>query len=105
MHDCRKEENKVRYVYALRESRWEFREYGERLPFEEVENYTARKIRDRLTLPMLERYCHHFGIRLLDPDFYSGDGYIIHDTGPLGSLPSGEIVKLFHDWPQHLKDG
>ena len=61
-----------RYITAHHESRWEFVEQGEPLPFEEVEQYQARRIKDRLTPEMVERYCSHFGIDLFNPDFYSG---------------------------------
>lgn len=61
-----------RYVLAHRESRWEFEEWGDPFPFEEVEQYQARRIKDRLTPEMVERYCSHFGIDLFNPDFYSG---------------------------------
>ena len=61
-----------RYIAAHHESRWEFVEQGEPLPFEEVEQYQARRIKDRLTPEMVERYCSHFGIDFLNPDFYSG---------------------------------
>ena len=53
-----------RYVLAHRESRWEFVEQGEPFPFEEVEQYQARRIKDRLTPEMVERYCSHLGIDL-----------------------------------------
>ena len=61
-----------RYIAAHHESRWEFVDQGEPLPFEEVEQYQARRIKDRLTPEMVERYCSHFGIDLFNPDFYSG---------------------------------
>lgn len=60
------------YIAAHRESRWEFVEQGEPFPFEEVEQYQARRIKDRLTPEMVERYCGHLGIALFNPDFYSG---------------------------------
>lgn len=45
---------------------------GDPFPFEEVGQYQARRIKDRLTPEMVERYCSHFGIDLFNPDFYSG---------------------------------
>lgn len=72
----------TRSVVAHKESRWEFSEDGERLPFEEVGQYQAKKIKDRLTFEMVERYCGHLGIELFDPDFYAGAGYIIHSYAP-----------------------
>ncbi|QMT39624.1 hypothetical protein H3L94_07000 [Neisseria shayeganii] len=61
-----------RYIAAHRENRWEFEEWGDPFPFEEVEQYQAQRIKDRLTPAMVERYCSHFGIDLFNPDFYSG---------------------------------
>ncbi|WP_225748574.1 hypothetical protein [Eikenella sp. Marseille-P7795] len=61
-----------RYIAAHHESRWEFEGRGDPLPFEEFEQYQARRIKDRLTPEMVERYCSHFGIDLFNPDFYSG---------------------------------
>lgn len=100
VYDWRGGEEKVRYVYAHKESRWEFREYGERFPFEETENYSAKKIRDRLTLPMMERYCRHFGIELLDPDFYVGEGYLVQNPRPIWDYGGGRTEKIQHRWPQ-----
>jgi len=82
-----------RYVLAHRESRWEFEEWGEPFPFEEVEQYQARRIKDRLTPEMVERYCGHLGIDLFNPDFYSGRACIfetqVHpDTPKLLSFPN-----------------
>ena len=61
-----------RYIAAHHESRWEFVDQGDPLPFEEIEQYQARRIKDRLTPEMVERYYSHFGIDLFNPDFYSG---------------------------------
>lgn len=71
------EEQRIRYVLAHKESRWEFEEYGQRLPFEDVEQYSAKRIKDRLTPAMLERYCAHLGIDLFNPDFYEGDAWVV----------------------------
>jgi len=72
----------ARSVVAHKESCWQFSEYGDRLPFEEVDQYQAKKIKDRLTFEMVERYCGHLGIELFDPDFYAGVGYIIQSYPP-----------------------
>ena len=82
-----------RYIAAHRESRWEFVEQGEPFPFEEVEQYQARRIKDRLTPEMVERYCGHLGIDLFNPDFYSGRACIfetqVHPDSPkLLSFPN-----------------
>lgn len=80
--DMTSEPHKIRSIIAHRESRWEWNEYGESLPYEETERYKAKKIKDRLTPEMVERYCRHLGIDLFDPDFYEGDGYMVHSYSP-----------------------
>lgn len=67
----------VRAVMAHKESRWEFDAYGEPFAVEEVERYGERRIKDRLTPEMVERYCRHLGIELFDPDFYAGPATVI----------------------------
>lgn len=67
------------------ESRWEFKTRGDPLPCEEIERYTAKRIKERLTPFMIGDYCQYFGIDLFNPDFYKGeaiilDGYIHPDT-------------------------
>ncbi|GGH51026.1 hypothetical protein [Microbacterium album] len=73
-------ERLVRYVAAHFESRWEWHEWGEVLPFEETEQYGARRVRDRLTSEMVGRYCRALGIDLFDPGFY-GPEAVFFDTG------------------------
>jgi hypothetical protein len=50
--------------------RWEFLVDGEVQPFEEVEAYSKRLIRDRLTRSMLLRYLAALGIDADEPSFY-----------------------------------
>ena len=64
-------------VATYQDSRWEFETWGERFPFEEIERYTAKRIKDRLTPDMISRYCSHFGIDLFNPDFYTGEACIL----------------------------
>lgn len=73
---------RYRSVAAHKESRWEFHEYGDRLPFEDVARYGATRIKDRLTPEMIENYCAHFGLSIFDPDFYAGKGYVINAYPP-----------------------
>ena len=49
---------------------WEFGANGPPLPFEESERYNERRIRDRFTDEMLERYCAQLGIDLFNENFY-----------------------------------
>ena len=52
---------KRRAVMTHKESRWGFSEFGEPFPFEQVEKYTERRIKDRLTFEMVEDYSHEDG--------------------------------------------
>ena len=79
-----------RSLAAHKESKWEFHEHGEPLPFEDLERYKEKRIKDRLTFDMVERYCAEFGISLFDPDFYSGYGRIIE------SKPWPNAVEMDH---------
>lgn len=64
--------------------RWRFDANGETLPFERLEWYKARQIRDRFTPEMLDEYLQNFGIQLFSPDFYNVQepGYLIGKEGP-----------------------
>ncbi|MCW2601817.1 MAG: Uncharacterized protein JWM02_3646 [Frankiales bacterium] len=86
LRDARSGPVKTRSVELHKESRWQFRQYGDPLPFEDVEQYRAKKLKDRLTVDMVERYCSHLGIELFDPDFYAGEGHIIHSYPPPNSV-------------------
>jgi hypothetical protein len=66
-----------RGVYVNKDRRWTFDQYFEPFPFEELESYGAKGIKDRLTPEMVERYCQQFGIEPFDPEFYKGKGHIL----------------------------
>lgn len=68
---------KQRIVYAYKDGRWSFNQHWEPLPFEDLEAYKEKRIRDRLTPEMVERYCQEFGINPYDTDFYKGRAYIM----------------------------
>lgn len=69
--------NRKRSVYAYKDGRWSFDQHWEPFPFEDLEAYKARRIKDRLTPDMVERYCQEFGIEPFDPDFYEGKGFVM----------------------------
>lgn len=69
--------HKHRSLAAHRESRWEWHENGDPFPWEKTENYKKRIIKERLTPDMVESYCENFGIKLFDPDYYSGRATLI----------------------------
>lgn len=60
-----------RVVYVMDDGgRWEFGQCGRPYDFEDLEQYKARRIRDRFTPEMLDRYLRRFGLRAFDESFY-----------------------------------
>jgi hypothetical protein len=84
-----------RSIAAHMESRWEWHEHGTPFPWEETEAYTAKRIKDRLTPEMVERYAKHMGIDLLDPDYYSGRAVVVR-IGPLPAADSPTMALRWH---------
>ena len=74
--------HKFRSVAAHKEGRWEWHENGEPFPWEETETYKEKRIKDRLTPEMVERYCSQFGIDLFDPDYYAGRAVLVRLKPP-----------------------
>src|SRR3954469_17561010 len=60
----------VRSVMLIKESGWEFKEYGPRLPFERADLYAQRRKHDRLSADVLRQYADALGLRLGDPSAY-----------------------------------
>jgi len=72
-----------RSVVALYDGdRWRFETNGEPLPFEERERYTVRRVRDRFTSDMLERYCQELGVDVFNADFYRSPAVLVSHTPP-----------------------
>jgi hypothetical protein len=46
-------------------------------PYEEQGAYQARRVRDRLTPAIVERYCEALGIKPFDEDFFGSDAFLI----------------------------
>jgi hypothetical protein len=78
--------NYVRSIYAANDGgRWVFGHSGEPFPFEQVEQYQARRMRDRFTFEMLKDYLRHLGLAPFEEDFYLPPGtcaWLIQKTGP-----------------------
>jgi hypothetical protein len=77
------------YVRALGASndggRWVFSNVGEPFPFEQVERYQARRVRDRFSFEMLKDYLRHLGLSPFEEDFYMPPGsraWLVQKTGP-----------------------
>jgi hypothetical protein len=78
--------NYVRSIYASNDGgRWVFGHSGEPFPFEQVEQYQARRVRDRFTFEMLKDYLRHLGLAPFEEDFYMPPGsraWLVQKTGP-----------------------
>jgi hypothetical protein len=81
------------YVRALGASndggRWVFDQSGEPFPFEQVEQYQARRVRDRFTFEMLKDYLRHLGLAPFEEDFYLPPGscaWLVQKTGPFTTV-------------------
>ncbi|CCE06200.1 hypothetical protein BRAS3843_1640010 [Bradyrhizobium sp. STM 3843] len=60
----------VRTVYAMLDNSWVFFERGSPLPFEEVDLYSARRKRDRLSVDILSSYIGRLGYGSLKTEFW-----------------------------------
>ncbi|WP_224368738.1 hypothetical protein [Hyalangium versicolor] len=81
------------YVRALEVAndggRWVFEQEGEPFPFEQVEQYQARRVRDRFTFEMLKDYLRHLGLSPFEEDFYMPPGaraWLLQKTGPFTTV-------------------
>jgi hypothetical protein len=87
--------NFERAISAMKDGdRWRFSASGVPLPFEELERYAARRIRDRFPHELLDRYLQELGIRAFDERFYMPDGraYLLQSRRP--HVPELETVTL-----------
>jgi len=82
--------NTVRALAAANDGgRWVFEQSGEPFPFEQVEQYQARRVRDRFTFEMLKDYLRHLGLAPFEEDFYMPPGscaWLIQKTGPFTTV-------------------
>ena len=82
--------NYVRSIYAANDGgRWVFGHSGEPFPFEKLEQYQARRVRDRFTFEMLKDYLRHLGLAPFEEDFYMPPGsraWLIQKTGPFTTV-------------------
>jgi hypothetical protein len=82
--------NYVRSIYAANDGgRWVFGHSGEPFPFEQVEQYQARRVRDRFTFEMLKDYLRHLGLAPFEENFYLPPGscaWLIQKAGPFDTV-------------------
>jgi hypothetical protein len=92
--------NQERAVVAMNDGgSWLFSADGIQQPFEEPESYKARRIADRLTGKMLERYCKALGIRVFDEAFYGTKAALINT---IQKLPPGAPVMSLEEARSHI---
>jgi hypothetical protein len=75
--------NYERSVGVINDGRWTFVSEGTVQPFESIERYAAKRVRDRFDAELLEKYSAALGIRLLDPTFYGPEGIVVVRRGVL----------------------
>ena len=62
----------LRTIYAANDGgKWRFGESGDRFPFEEIESYQSKRISNRFTCEILDRYLKHLGVAAFDEAFYA----------------------------------
>jgi hypothetical protein len=82
--------NYVRTISLVNDDGWSFDQSGTPFPFEDIANYSARKVRDRFTFSMLENYLTHLGLKPFEETFYLPAGTFamlmeIHGPRPAGT--------------------
>lgn len=78
--------------------KWVFEAYGEPLPFEDIQAYSRKRIRDRFDLAMLTAYLGALGIRAFDPDFYGDSGVLLERVGPMAPNVTEYSIAEARDW-------
>lgn len=61
-----------RSIFFSYQDRWELDLSGDPLPFELIEKYKEKRVKDRFTPEMLDFYCKSVGIDFFNEDFYLG---------------------------------
>ncbi len=63
--------------------RWRFSQDGPALPFEDLDAYQARRVKDRFPPALLQRYLAEMGLQPFDESFYApaGSGVLIEKQG------------------------
>lgn len=85
--------NYVRTVSVVfDDGRWHFNTSGTEQAFEETDAYRARRIRDRFTSEVLERYCQALGIDVFDASSYGPDALLFESDVPMA--PDGAVMAL-----------
>ena len=73
----------IRSIAVIKEGGWKFYQYGTPLPFEDLEKYKARLIKNRFNLSMLNDYLKKFSIDIFNETFYCPDtAMLLSKSGP-----------------------
>ncbi len=72
--------NLVRSVSAINDGGWNWHASGAVQAFEETQHYQARRVRDRLTPDLLNRYCRALEIDGFDESFYGSEGWLVENN-------------------------
>jgi hypothetical protein len=92
--------NQIRHVSARKDGGpWKFFQRGEVQPFEEVEQYENKHVRDRFTAEMLESYCAALGILAFDATFFGPKSFLVHQ---LTKFPSTSPKMTFQEAQAHF---
>lgn len=81
-------------------SKWVFNADGTEQVFEEVEAYRARRVRDRFTSEMLERYCQALGLDVFNQSIYGPDTVLFESTVP---MPTDGVVMTLAEAQEWLE--
>jgi hypothetical protein len=93
--------NYVRSVsVAFDGKRWVFNASGIEQAFEETEAYQARRVRDRFTSDMLERYCRALGLDVFNDDLYGPEAVFFESMMP---MPAEGIVMTLAETQEWLE--
>jgi hypothetical protein len=80
------------------DGRWTWHDSGDPQPFEDLDRYKARRIRDRLDRALLVRYLESLGIRPDDPSFF-GEGVVVTQVVSWASREqSVELFRQSNNW-------
>lgn len=67
--------NHIRTIRLVNNAgRWEFRQSGDPFPFEDANQYEARKVSKRFSFESFAKILHHLGIHPFTPNFYLPKG-------------------------------
>lgn len=91
--------NYVRTISASYDTRWQFDASGEVQPYEQVERYDARRVRDKFTSEMLADYATAIGVRPFDESYYADHGVLV--TSKLRVPRNGLVLSLAEAQERH----